>query len=133
MGNLIPVSETQKCPKGPQKICETAYRLVGDLTSHSQLKMFRPGQSRYPGWSAHRGITSSSVTEISVAKTKISEPGQPTSSYRNFCKEKSGEARSRKPRQPGRLGSYEEGLSLLSTYAALWLLYCHDITYYFFT
>ena len=28
--------------------------------------MFRPGQSRYPGWSVHMGKISSSVTEISV-------------------------------------------------------------------
>ena len=65
--------------------------------------------SRYPGWSVHMGRIrkiSSSVTEISVtgpARLLIW-------THRNFCKEKSGEARSRKPSQPGQPGSYEEAL-----------------------
>ena len=65
------------------------------------------GQSRYPGWSVHMGKISSSVTKISVtgpARLLIW-------THRNFCKEKSGEARSRKPSQPGRPGSYEEVLT----------------------
>ena len=44
------------------------------------------------------------VTEISVAKTKISvfEPARPPiCTHQYFYKEKSGEARSRKPSQPG--------------------------------
>ena len=57
------------------------------------------------------------VTEISVAKTEISvtEPARPliwTRQY--FYKEKSGQARSRKQSQPGRPGSYEEALKMLS-------------------
>ena len=55
-----------KCPKGPQNTLGTAFRLVSDLSSHAQLKMFRHGQSRYPGWSVHMGEISISVTEISV-------------------------------------------------------------------
>ena len=43
--------------------------------SHAQLKLFRLGQSRYPGWSVHMGKFSISVTEISVAKTEISVTG----------------------------------------------------------
>ena len=72
--------------------------------------------SRYPGWSVHMGKIrkiSSSVTEISVAKTEISVTGPARLliwTHRNFCKEKSGEARSRKPSQPGQPGSYEEAL-----------------------
>ena len=72
--------------------------------------------SRYPGWSVHMGKIrkiSSSVTEISVAKTEISVTGPARlliRTHRNFCKEKSGEARSRKPSQPGQPCSYEEAL-----------------------
>ena len=66
--------------------------------------------SRYPGWCFHMGKIrkiSSSVTEISVAG-----PARLLIwTHRNFCKEKSGEARSRKPSQPGQPGSYEEALS----------------------
>ena len=54
------------------------------------------------------------VTEISVAKTEISVtgPARPLIwTHRCFNKEKSREARSRKPSQPGWLGSYEEDLS----------------------
>ena len=55
------------------------------------------------------------ATEISVAKTEISVTG-PTRpliwTHRYFYKEKSGEATSRKPSQPGWPGSYEEALSL---------------------
>ena len=53
------------------------------------------------------------VTEISVAKTEISVtgPARPLIwTHRYFYKEKSGEARSRKPSQPGWPGSYEEAL-----------------------
>ena len=51
------------------------------------------------------------VTEISVAKTEISVtgPARPLIwTHRYFYKEKSGEARSRKPSRPGWPGSYEE-------------------------
>ena len=54
------------------------------------------------------------VTEISVAKTEISVtgPARPLIwTHRYFYKEKSGEARSRKPSQPGWPGSFEEALS----------------------
>ena len=33
----------EKCPKGHQNTRGTAFRPVSDLTSHAQLKMFRPG------------------------------------------------------------------------------------------
>ena len=80
----------------------TAFRLVSDLTSHAQLKMFRPGQSRYPGWSVYMGNISCLVTKVSVAKTEISVTGPVRfliRTHRNFCKEKSGEARFLPPRQ----------------------------------
>ena len=54
-----------------------------------------------------------SVTEISDAKTEISVtgPARPLIwTHRYFYKEKSGEARSRKPSQPGWPGSYEKAL-----------------------
>ena len=54
------------------------------------------------------------VTEISVAKTEISVtgPARPLIwTHRYFYKEKSGEARSRKPSQPGWPGSHEEALN----------------------
>ena len=94
--------------------------------------------SRYPGWSVHMGRIqkiSSSVTEISVAKTEISVTGPARLliwTHRNFCKEKSGEARSRKPSQPGQPGSYEEALNFASSslrciktwnFASGWLQY----------
>ena len=57
------------------------------------------------------------VTEISVAKTEISVTG-PTRpliwTHRYFNEEKSGQARSRKPSQPGRPGSSEEALRKFS-------------------
>ena len=71
-GKFNPGYRDEKCPNGPQNTRGTVFRLVSDLTSHSQLKLFRPGQSRYPGWSVHMRKNSSSVTEISVAKTEIS-------------------------------------------------------------
>ena len=52
-GKFNPGYRDEKCPKDPQNTHGTAFRLVSDLTSHAQLKMFRHGQSRYPGWSAY--------------------------------------------------------------------------------
>ena len=67
------------------------------------------------------------VTEISVAKTEISVtgPARPLIwTHRYFYKEKSGQARSLKPSQPGRPGSYEEALrNLLLVY---WILYTYQ-------
>ena len=66
------------------------------------------------------------VTEISVPKTEISltEPARPFIwTHRYFYKEKSGEARSRKPSQPGWPGSYEEGLSV-ETWHNIFCLTC---------
>ena len=74
-GKFNPGYRDEKCPNGPQNTRGTVFRLVSDLTSHAQLKMFRPGQSRCPGWSVHMRKISSSVTEISVAKTEISVTG----------------------------------------------------------
>ena len=42
-GKFNPGYRDQKCPKGHQNIRGTAFRPVSDLTSHAQLKMFRPG------------------------------------------------------------------------------------------
>ena len=54
------------------------------------------------------------VTEISFKKTEISVtgPARPLIWTHQFYKEKSGEARSRKPSQPGWPGSYEEPLRI---------------------
>ena len=63
--------------------------------------------SRWPGWSVYMG-------EISVAKIEISVTGPERPliwTHRYFCKEKSDEARSRKPSQPRWPGSYEEVLA----------------------
>ena len=57
------------------------------------------------------------VTEISVAKTMISVTGLWT--HRNFYGGRSGEAKSRKPSQPGWPGSYEEALNHSKTTRAL--------------
>ena len=49
--------------------------------------MFCHGESRYPVWCVHMGKISSSVTEISVAKTEIysvGNPGQLTFSYEHI-------------------------------------------------
>ena len=102
--------DKKKCLKGSQNTRGTAFRLISDLTSHAQLKMFHPGQSRYPGWSIHMGKISRSVTEISVTGPALLLIW----THRNICKEKSGEVRSRKPSQPGRPGSYEEALNRVS-------------------
>ena len=53
-GKFNPSYQDQKCPKGPQNTCGTTFRLVSDRASHSQLKMFRHVQSRYPGWSVKK-------------------------------------------------------------------------------
>ena len=55
----------EKCPKRFQNTRGTTFQLVSDLTSHAQSKMFRPGQSRYPGWSVHIGKISNSVISAS--------------------------------------------------------------------
>ena len=62
------------------------------------------------------------VNEISVAKTEISVtgPARPLLwTHRCFYKEKTGEARYRKPSQPGWPGSYEEALRRLQRYSFL--------------
>ena len=83
--------DKKKVQKGPQNTRGNAFLLVSDLTSHAQLKMFRHGQSWYPGWSVHVGKISSSVTEISVAETEILVTW-PASlliwTHGNFCKRK---------------------------------------------
>ena len=104
-GKFNPGHRDEKCPKGLQNTRGIAFRLVSDLTSHVQLKMFRrdsPG-IRYPGWSVHMGKNSSSVTKISVTGSAHLLIW----TYQNFRKEKSGETRFRKPSQPGRPGSFE--------------------------
>ena len=42
-GKFNPGYRDEKCPKGHQNTGGTAFRPVSDLTSHAQLKMFRPG------------------------------------------------------------------------------------------
>ena len=42
-GKFNPGYKDEKCPKGHQNTRGTAFRPVSDLTSHAQLKMFRPG------------------------------------------------------------------------------------------
>ena len=74
-----------------------------------QLKSFVP----VTGLECSYGKKFIPVTEISVAKTEISVTGPARAliwTHRYFYKEKSGEARSRKPSQPGWQGSYEEAL-----------------------
>ena len=67
------------------------------------------------GMKCSYGKISSPLTEISVAKTEISEtePARPLMwTHRKFYKGFRGEARSRKPGQPGQPGSYEEALNV---------------------
>ena len=68
-GKFNPGYRDEKFGKGPQNTGGTAFRLVNYLTSHAQLKMLCPGQSRYPGWSVDMGTISTSVTETSVFAT----------------------------------------------------------------
>ena len=108
LGNLLLVTEMKNVQKAPPNTRGTALRLVSDLISHTQLKMFRHGQSRYPGWSVHMGKISSLALPRSRSQNPRFGNRASTPSHMNtskFCKEKSGEARSRKPSQPGRLGS----------------------------
>ena len=70
--------------------------------------------SRSPGQECSYGKIFIPVTEISVAKTEISVTGPARAliwTYRIFYEGKTGEARSRKPSQPGWPGSYEEALN----------------------
>ena len=63
------------------------------------------------GMKCSYGKLSSSLTEISVGKTKISgtEPARPlTWTHRKFYKGFRGKTRSRKPGQPGQPSSYED-------------------------
>ena len=105
-GKFNPGYRDEKFPKGHQNTRGTAFRPVSDLTSHAQLKMFRPGIRAGVFILGRIRKISSSVPEISVtgpARLLIW-------THPNFCKEKSGEARSRKPSQPGKPGSYEEAI-----------------------
>ena len=122
-GKFNPSYWDEKCPKDPRNTHGTAFWLVSNLTSHTQLKMFHHRQSWYPWWSVHIGKISSSVTKILVTKTKISVTGPACLliwTHWNFWKEKSDEVRSRKPSQPGQPGSYEEAL--------IW--YLHNNSYF---
>jgi len=68
-----------------------------------------------PGLECSYGKIFIPVTKILVAKTEISVTGLARLliwTHWHFYEEKSGEARSRKPSQPGWPGSYEEALSL---------------------
>ena len=83
--------------------------------SHFVLKV----SSRLPGLECSYGKIFIPVTEISVAKLEISITGPPRPliwTHRNFYEGKSGGARSRKPSQPGRPGSYEEALTVQNTH-----------------
>ena len=42
-GKFNPGYRDEKCPNGHQNTRRNAFRPVSDLTSHAQLKMFRPG------------------------------------------------------------------------------------------
>ena len=75
MGNLIPVAEMKIVQKAPKIPVEPRSDLSATLQVMRKYKMFRHGQFRYPSWSVHMGKISSSVTEISVAKTDISVTG----------------------------------------------------------
>ena len=71
--------------------------------------------SRSPGLKCSYEKIFIPVTEISVAKTEISVtgPARPLIwTQQNFYEGKRGEARSRKPSQPGWPGSYEEALNV---------------------
>ena len=75
--------------------------------------------SRSPGLECSYGKIFIPLTEISVAKTKVSVTGPARAliwTHRNFYEGKSGEARSRKPSQPGWPGSYEEALSRINIF-----------------
>ena len=61
----------------------------------------------YPGWSVHAGKFSSLWLPRDLRPA-----GLLIWSHRDFCEWKSGEARSRKPNQPGRPSLYEEALKL---------------------
>ena len=122
MGNLIPVTEM----KNVQKDCKipverTAFRLVSDLTSHAQLKMFRPVQSTVPvsGLECSYGkIFQLGYRDLGRKNRDLGNRARPPSHMKTpkfFCKEESGEARSRKPSQPGRPGSYEEALRAMGS------------------
>ena len=70
-GKFNPSYRDEQCPKGPQNTRGTAFRLVSDLTSHAQLKMFRHGQAGVFIWEKFPAR----LPEISVAKTEISAIG----------------------------------------------------------
>ena len=75
--------------------------------------------SRSPGLECSYGKIFIPVTEISVAKTEISVTGPARAliwTHRDFYEGKTGEARSRKPSQPGWPGSCEEALSRYHLY-----------------
>ena len=101
-GNLIPVTEMKNVHKAPKIPVEPRSDLSATLQAMRSWKCFVTDSPGIRAGVFIWEIFFSSVTDIWFAKTKISVTGRPARlliwTHRNLCKEKSGEARSRKPR-----------------------------------
>ena len=120
-GKFHPGYRDEKCPKGHQNTRGTAFRPVSDLTSHAQLKLFRPGiRAGVFIWEEFEKFPAR-LPRSRSQKPRSRLPGQPAFSYEHIeIFVKSGGARSRKPSQPGQPGSYEEALKVGSLGSYYW-------------
>ena len=106
MGNLIPVTEMKNVQKATKIPMEPRSDLLASLQAIRKCFVadspgIRAGVfiwEKFPAW---------------LPRSR---------SHRYFCKEKSGEARSRKTSQPGRPGSYEEAFCICQFFTTCNLL-----------
>ena len=74
----------EKCPKGHQNTRGTAFRPVSDLTSHAQLKMFRPGiRAGVFIWEEFKKFPAR-LPRSRSQKPRSRLPGQPAFSYEHI-------------------------------------------------
>ena len=110
-GKFNPGYRDEKCPKGHQNTRGTAFRPVSDLTSHAQLKMFRPGiRAGVFIWEEFEKFPA----RLPRFQISVAEPALPAFSYEHieiFVKKRAAR-RDLGNRGPARLpGSYEEALN----------------------
>ena len=83
-GKFNPGYRDEKCPKGRQNTRGTAFRPVSDLTSHKQLKMFRPGIRAGVFIWEEFGKFPARLPRSRSQKPRSRLPGQPAFSYEHI-------------------------------------------------
>ena len=109
-GKFNPGYRDEKCPKGPQNTRGIAFRLVSDLTSavENVASWTVPVSGLECSYGKNFQLGYRDLGRKNRDLGNRASPPSHMNTHRNFCKEKSGEARSRKPSQSGRPGSYED-------------------------